>query len=220
MLEQTINQLRSVFRGELIQPGDAAYDSARKVYNAMIDKRPKLIARCVDVADVMAAVRFGRENELLTAVRGGGHNAGGLGVCDNGLVIDLSRMKGIRVDPAARTVQVEGGCLWAEVDHATHAFGMATPSGTVCSTGVAGLTLGGGIGHLTRTYGLTIDNLLAGLNVCLSGRRSNARFRAMARSISAPGTTPSFTKPCDTTTAFDPFTELLSCLGKKYNIRY
>jgi len=151
MPTQCIDRLRGTIRGELIQPTDATYDSARKVYNAMIDKRPKLIARCVDVADGMAAVQFGRENEMLTAVRGGGHNGGGLGICDDGLVIDLSRMKGIRVDPSARTVRVEGGCVWADVDHATHAFGLATPSGTVASTGVAGLTLGGGIGHLTRT---------------------------------------------------------------------
>src|SRR5262250_2697652 len=114
MPEQNIDQLRSIFRGELIQPTDAAYDSARKVYNAMIDKRPKLIARCVDVADVMAAVQFGREKEMLTAVRGGGHNGGGLGICDDGLVIDLSRMKGIRVDPSAHTVQIAGGCVWGD----------------------------------------------------------------------------------------------------------
>ena len=109
MPTQTIDQLRNFFRGDLIQPTDTVYDSARKVYNAMIDKRPKLIARCVDAADVTAAVQFGRENEMLTAVRGGGHNGGGLGICDDGLVIDLSRMKGIRVDPSARTVCVEGG---------------------------------------------------------------------------------------------------------------
>ncbi|HET7103636.1 MAG TPA: FAD-binding oxidoreductase [Terracidiphilus sp.] len=167
--EPSIGELRKVFRGELLQPADAAYDAARKVHNGMIDRHPKLIARCCDVADVMAAVRFGRERDMLTAVRGGGHNAGGFGVCDNGLVIDLSRLKGIRVDPAARTVRVEGGCVWADVDHATHAFGMATPSGTVGSTGVAGLTLGGGIGHLTRTYGLTIDNLLSADMVLADG---------------------------------------------------
>lgn len=167
--EPSIGELRKVFRGELIQPADAAYDAARKVHNGMIDRHPKLIARCCDVADVMAAVRFGRERDMLTAVRGGGHNAGGFGVCDGGLVIDLSRLKGIRVDPAARTVRVEGGCVWADVDHATHAFGMATPSGTVGSTGVAGLTLGGGIGHLTRTYGLTIDNLLSADMVLADG---------------------------------------------------
>lgn len=160
-MSKTFEDLRGSFRGELIQPADEAYVSARKVYNAMIDKRPRLIARCVDVADVIAAVNYGRENGLLTAIRGGGHNGGGLGSCDDGLVIDLSRMKGIRVDPAARSVRVEGGCVWGDVDHATHAFGLATPCGFISSTGVAGLTLGGGIGYLTRKYGLTIDNLLA-----------------------------------------------------------
>ena len=158
---QSVDQLKNSFRGELIQPADAAYDSVRKVYNGMIDKRPQLIARCVDVADVMAAVQFGRENQMLTAIRGGGHNGAGLGTCDDGLVIDLSPMKGIRVDPAARTVRVGAGCVWGDVDHATHAFGMAVPSGFISTTGVAGLTLGGGIGYLTRQYGLTIDNLLS-----------------------------------------------------------
>ena len=167
---QSIDELRSSFRGELIQPSDAAYDSARKVYNGMIDKRPKLIARCADVADVMSAVQFGRENEMLTAIRGGGHNGGGLGICDGGLVVDLSRMKGVRVDPAARTVRVGGGCVWGDVDHATHAFGMATPSGFISTTGVAGLTLGGGIGYLARRYGLTIDNLLSVDVVLADGR--------------------------------------------------
>jgi FAD binding domain/Berberine and berberine like len=161
MPAQSIDQLKSSFRGELIQPADAGYESARKVYNGMIDKHPRLIARCVDVADVMAAVNFGRENGLLTAIRGGGHNGAGLGTCDDGLVIDLSRMKGIRVDPAAKKVRVEAGCVWGDVDHATHAFGMATPCGFISTTGVAGLTLGGGIGYLTRQYGLTIDNLLS-----------------------------------------------------------
>ena len=158
--EEHIESLKSCLRGELIEPGDAEYDAARKVYNGMIDRRPRLIARCRDVADVIAAVNFARDNLLLLAIRGGGHNAGGLGVCDDGLVIDLSRMKGIRVDPEARTVRVEGGCVWGDVDHATHAFGLATPSGFISSTGVAGLTLGGGIGHLTRSCGLTVDNLL------------------------------------------------------------
>ena len=157
----SVEQLRARFRGQIVRPGDAAYDSARKVYNAMIDKRPGVIARCVDVADVIAAVEYGRENQMLTAIRGGGHNGGGLGTCDDGLVIDLSGMKGVRVDPAAGTVQVAGGCVWGDVDHATHPFGMATPSGFISTTGVAGLTLGGGIGYLTREYGLTIDNLLS-----------------------------------------------------------
>lgn len=156
-----IDQLKSSFRGELIRPGDAAYDSARKIYNGMIEKRPSLIARCVDVADVIAAVKFGAGSGMLTAIRGGGHNGAGLCTCDDGLVIDLSRMKGIRVNPAEKTVRVEGGCVWGDVDHATHAFGMATPSGFISSTGVGGLTLGGGIGYLSRRYGLTIDNLLS-----------------------------------------------------------
>src|SRR5580704_19288243 len=144
MTAQTIDQLKISFRGELIQPADADYEAARKVYNGMIDKHPRLIARCVDVADVIAAVEFGRENKLLTAIRGGGHNGAGLGTCDDGLVIDLSPMKGVRVDPAARTVRVAAGCVWGDVYHATHAFGMAMPSGSITTTGVAGLSRGGG----------------------------------------------------------------------------
>src|SRR5271167_1159963 len=170
MIADSIDQLKSSFRGELIQPTDAAYEFARKVHNGMIDKRPALIARCVDVADVIAAVQFGAAKGMLTAIRGGGHNGAGLGTCDDGLVIDLSRMKGIRVDPAHRTVRVEAGCVWGDVDHATHAFGMATPCGFVSSTGVGGLTLGGGIGYLTRRFGLTIDNLLAVDMVLADGR--------------------------------------------------
>ena len=167
---QFIDQLKSSFRGELIQQNDAAYEFARKVYNGMIDKHPRLIARCVDVADVIAAVRFGVDSGMLTAIRGGGHNGGGLGTCDDGLVIDLSRMKGIRVNPADKTVRVEAGCVWGDVDHATHAFGMATPCGFISTTGVSGLTLGGGIGYLTRKYGLTIDNLLSVDMVLADGR--------------------------------------------------
>jgi FAD/FMN-containing dehydrogenase len=158
--ESTILEFRQSLRGELIQRGDKGYDGARKVYNAMIDRHPGLIARCADVADVITTVNFGRENNLLVSVRGGGHNAGGLGVCDDGLVIDLSRINYTRVDPAAHTVRVGGGCTWADVDHATHAFGLATPTGTISSTGVGGLALGGGVGHLTRKCGLTIDNIL------------------------------------------------------------
>ncbi len=161
MAEPALDQLKSSFRGELIGPSDAAYESARKVYNGMIDKRPRLIARCGDVADVIAAVQFGVATGMLTAIRGGGHNGAGLGTCDDGLVIDLSRMKGIRVNPAEKTVRVEAGCVWGDVDHATHAFGMAVPCGFISTTGVAGLTLGGGIGYLSRRYGLTIDNLLS-----------------------------------------------------------
>src|SRR5262245_10350875 len=157
----SLDQLRSSIRGAIVQPGDAAYDTARKVYNGMIDKRPALVVRCADVADVIAAVNYARSNGMLTAIRGGGHNGGGLGTCDDGIVIDLSAMKGIRVDPIARTVRAGAGCLWGDVDHATHAFGLAVPCGIISTTGVGGLTLGGGIGHLTRAHGLTIDNLLS-----------------------------------------------------------
>jgi len=162
--------LRASFRGELILPGDGGYEAARKVYNAMIDRRPGLIARCADVADVIAAVGLAREGGHLLAVRGGGHNGPGLGVCDQGIVVDLSRMRGIRVDPRNSTVRVEGGCVWGDVDHATHAFGLAVPSGFVSTTGVGGLTLGGGIGYLSRKYGLTIDSLLAVDMVLADGR--------------------------------------------------
>ncbi len=153
--------LQAEMRGPVIQPGDAGYDEARAVYNAMIDRRPAAIARCADVADVMTAVRFAGGNGQTVSVRGGGHNAAGLGVWDDALVIDLSAMRGVTVNPAARTVRAEGGCVWGDVDHATGGFGLATPSGIVSSTGVAGLTLGGGIGNLARRYGLTVDNLLA-----------------------------------------------------------
>jgi FAD/FMN-containing dehydrogenase len=155
-----ITQFSALLRGRIVKPGDADYEASRRLYNAMIDRRPALIVQCRDVADVMHSVDFAREQSLLLAVRGGGHNGGGLGSCDDGLVIDLSALKGIRVDAEARTVRVEGGCTWGDVDHATHAFGMATPSGIIGSTGVGGLTLGGGIGHLTRRYGLSVDNLL------------------------------------------------------------
>src|SRR5712692_3445515 len=152
--------LKASLRGELIQLGDEGYDAARTVYNGMIDKRPALIARCADVADVIAAVNFARENKLLVSIRGGGHNAGGLGICEDGLVIDLSLIRYTHVDPVARTVRVEGGSTWGDVDHATHAFGLATPSGIISTTGVGGLTSGGGLGHLTRPCGLSIDNVL------------------------------------------------------------
>jgi FAD/FMN-containing dehydrogenase len=171
----SVDNLRAGFRGKIIQPGDADYDVSRKVYNAMIDRRPRLIAGCADVADVIAALRFGREHDLRIAVRGGGHNAGGLGVCDDGLVIDLSAIRYVRVDPKAGTVRVGGGCTWGDVDHATHGFGLATPSGFISTTGVGGLTLGGGMGHLTRKCGLTIDNLLEADVVLADGTFVTAR---------------------------------------------
>ena len=158
--ESTIETFASTIRGELVFPQDSNYNDARKVYNAMINKHPGLIVKCVDVADVINSVNFGRENNLLVAVRGGGHNGGGLGICDDGLVIDLSGIKFIRVDTSNNTVRVGGGNLWGEVDHATYPFGLAVPAGIISSTGVGGLTLGGGVGHLSRKYGLTIDNLL------------------------------------------------------------
>ncbi|GEO04209.1 oxidoreductase [Adhaeribacter aerolatus] len=157
-------------RGKLIEPQDADYETCRKVYNGMIDKHPTMIARCLDEADVIAAVNFARENDMLVAVRGGGHNGAGLGMCDGGLVIDLSLMKGSHVDPAAGTVQVQGGCTLGDVDHATHAFGMALPMGIQSTTGIAGLTLGGGVGHLSRRCGLTIDNLLEADVVLANGQ--------------------------------------------------
>jgi FAD/FMN-containing dehydrogenase len=159
--ETSLQNFRTNLRGKLVEPKDKAYDECRKVYNAMIDKKPRMIVQCADVADVITCVNFARENNILLAVRSGGHNAGGLGICDDGLVIDLSLMKYTNVDPVAKTVIAGGGCTWGDIDHATHAFGLATPSGIVSTTGVGGLTLGGGIGHLSRHYGLTIDNLLS-----------------------------------------------------------
>jgi FAD/FMN-containing dehydrogenase len=158
--EQAVNAFAAQLHGELIQPSDANYDDARKVYNGMIDKRPALIARCTDTNDVINAVNFGRNNQMTVAIRSGGHNGPGLGTCDDGLVIDLSQMRGIHVDPSNSTVRVEGGCVWGDVDKATHEFGLAVPSGIISSTGVGGLALGGGTGYLSRHYGLTIDNLL------------------------------------------------------------
>jgi FAD binding domain/Berberine and berberine like len=151
----------AAFRGAVIQDGDADYESARQIWNASIDKRPGLIARCSGLADVIVAVRFARERGLLAAIRGGGHNVGGRALCDGGIVIDLSRMKGIHVDPAARRALVQPGVLLGELDRETHVFGLAVPTGVVSKTGVAGLTLGGGVGWLARKYGLTCDNVLS-----------------------------------------------------------
>jgi len=162
------------FGGKLIGPDDASYEEARKVYNAMIDKRPGLIAQCASPDDVAKVVAFARDHELLLAVRGGGHNGAGLGTCDDGVVIDLSLLKGVEVDPKAMTVRVGGGCTWGEVDRATGEHGLATPSGIISTTGVGGLTLGGGLGHLTRKCGLTIDNLLEAELVLANGDRVRA----------------------------------------------
>ena len=160
MNDDIIAKFAQHHRGPVIARTHPEYEEARKLYNAMIDKRPLVIARCADAADVMAAVTFGRDSRLPIAVRGGGHNGPGFGSVDDGLVIDLSMMKGVRVDPAKRTVRVGAGCLTGEVDHATAAFGQAVPFGVVSTTGVSGLTLSGGHGYLSRQYGLTVDNLL------------------------------------------------------------
>lgn len=165
-----VTQLESALRGQLIRKGDTTYEQVRQLYNAMIDKHPALIAKCNDTADVISAVRFAREEHLTVAIRGGGHNGAGLALADDGLVIDLSPMKGIQVDPQTRTARVQAGCTWGDVDHATAPFGLAVPSGFISTTGVGGLTLGGGLGYLTRAYGLTIDNLLAVNMVLANGR--------------------------------------------------
>jgi len=154
-------QLKGQVRGDVIVPGDARYDEARKVYNAMIDKRPAAVVRCTGVADVIAAVRTAYTLGMPISVRGGGHSVPGFGTADGALVVDLVRMRGIRVDPRAKTVRAEGGATWGDFNHANHAFGLATTGGIISTTGIAGLTLGGGIGHLTRGHGLSLDNLIS-----------------------------------------------------------
>ncbi len=165
-----VADLRAAFRGRLIEPRDADFEEARRVWNRHIDKRPSLIARCSGTADVVEAVTFARRNHLVVAVRGGGHNVGGRGVCDDGLVIDLSAMREVRVDPQARTVRVQGGALLGDVDRETHVHGLAVPLGVVSKTGVGGLALGGGLGWLMRQHGLTLDNILACEVVLADGR--------------------------------------------------
>jgi FAD/FMN-containing dehydrogenase len=181
--EATVEQFKVALRGELIQHGDPGYDEARKVYNGMIDKHPRMIARC---ADVIASVNFARDNDVLLALRGGGHNGAGWAVADDALVIDLSAMKGVRVDPQEGTVRVEGGATWGDVDHATHAFELAVPTGIVSTTGVAGLILGGGHGYLARNYGLAIDNLLEADVVSADGHLSSGPARKSMRTSSGP----------------------------------
>ncbi len=167
---QRIQQFREELRGRLSCPDDEGYDNARKIFNGMIDRRPAAIVQCAGVADVIAAVHFARQTDLLVAVRGGGHNVTGNAVCDNGLVIDLSTMKSVRVDPQNRTARAEGGATWGGFDHETQAFGLATTGGIVPSTGIAGLTLGGGLGYLNRKFGLACDNLLSADVVTADGR--------------------------------------------------
>ena len=170
LTESTLDEFSSDFRGELMSPETPGYDKARRLWNAMIDKRPALIARCTGVADVMKAVDLARERDLVVAVRGGGHNVAGLATVDDGIVIDLSSMNAVHVDPDAGTARVQGGALWADVDHETQAFGLATPSGIISTTGVGGLTLGGGFGWLSRKHGLSADNLQSANLVTAGGR--------------------------------------------------
>jgi hypothetical protein len=174
LAEATAEELRARLRGELICLQDAAYEEARKVYNGMIDRRPAAIIRCADVADVIAAVGLARDEGLDLSVRGGSHSVPGFGTNDDGVVCDLSAMRGMRVDSEARTVRAEGGCTWGDLDHATHAFGLATTGGIISTTGIAGLTLGGGIGHLARGHGLSCDNLISADVVTAEGRLLSA----------------------------------------------
>jgi FAD/FMN-containing dehydrogenase len=216
--EDAITKLKATVRGTVIEPQDKNYDDACKVYNGMIHKRPRLIVRCVDMADVICSVNFAREHDVLLAIRGGGHNAGGLGTCDDGLVIDMSGIKYTRIDPTARTAMVGGGCTWGDVDHATHGFGLATPSGILSTTGVGGLSLGGGLGHLTRKCGLSIDNLISADMVLADGNfvRANAEsnpdlFWAIRGGGGNFGVVTSFTfklHPIDTVYAGPMFWEL------------
>ncbi len=168
--EAAVAELKAHFRSALLRPGDAGYDAARSIWNGMIDKRPGLIARCTGSADVIAAVNFARIHRLLLAVRGGGHNVAGNALCDGGLVIDLSQMRGVQVDPRARIARVQPGSILGDLDHETQVFGLATPSGMVSKTGIAGLTLGGGFGWLSRKYGLACDNVLSVDVVTADGR--------------------------------------------------
>jgi FAD/FMN-containing dehydrogenase len=168
--EKAIQEFQTGMRGDVLRPDDAGYDEARRLWNGMFDRRPAVIARCTGAADVMAAVNFARENRLAIAVRGGGHSLPGQSVCDGGLMIDLSPMNSVRVDPSKRTVRAGGGCLWGAVDHETAAFGLATVGGTVSHTGIGGLTLGGGFGWLGRKYGFVVDNLLSVDIVTADGR--------------------------------------------------
>ena len=174
MAKLTIQQLQDQVHGAVITPADEGYDGARRVYNAMIDKRPRVIVQTADVEDVKAAVTFAREGALAIAVRGGGHSVPGFGTGDDAVVIDLSRMRGVRVDPEKRTARAEGGATWGDFNDATHVYGLATTGGIISTTGVAGLTLGGGIGYLARGFGLSCDNLLSAEVVTADGRQLTA----------------------------------------------
>ena len=170
MTTATMEQIQEQVRGDVITPSDASYEEARRVYNAMIDRRPEVVVQCANAGDVMTAVRYAREHHLDIAIRGGGHSVPGFGTVDGGLVIDLSRMRGVRVDPDNRTARAEGGATWGDFNAATYAFGLATTGGIISTTGVAGLTLGGGIGYLCRGLGFSSDNLVSADVVTADGR--------------------------------------------------
>ena len=170
MASLDLQPLRATFRGDVFTPPDSGYDAARQIWNASINKRPAVIARCSGIADIVSALRFGRDKNLLTAIRGGGHNVGGRALCDDGLVIDLSRMRAAHVDAPTQKVRVQGGATLGDMDSETHVFGLAVPSGIIPKTGVAGLTLGGGVGWLIRKYGMTVDNLLSAQLVFADGQ--------------------------------------------------
>ena len=165
-----LKSFRSAFQGQIFEPADAGYNEARQIWNASVSKRPSVIARCSGVADVIAAIHFARANNIVTAIRGGGHNVGGRALCDDGLVIDLSRMRAVFVDDANRRVRVQGGATLGDIDRETHVFGLAVPCGIVPKTGIGGLTLGGGVGWLIRKYGMSIDNLLSAQVVTAEGK--------------------------------------------------
>ena len=177
MTKPTLDQLRGACRGQLVTPGDADYAAARKVHNGMIDRRPAVIVRAADIADVIATVGYARDGGLDLSIRGGAHSVPGFGTNDGGVVLDLARLKGIRVDPQNRTVRADGGCTWGDFFHATYPFGLATTGGIISTTGIGGLTLGGGIGHLARGHGLSIDNLLSADVVTADGKRVVASER-------------------------------------------
>jgi FAD/FMN-containing dehydrogenase len=168
--DASVQAFLSSLRGNAVRPGDVNYETARKVYNGMIDRKPWMVVRCADVADVIHSVNFAREEGLSLAIRGGGHSVPGFGTCDDGLVVDLGTMKGVRVDPKRRTARFQTGCTWGDADHATHAFGLATPGGVISTTGLSGLTLGGGFGYLTRRYGLSCDNVVSADVVTADGK--------------------------------------------------
>src|SRR4051812_19664144 len=169
-----IDDLKSTIRGQLLRPGEASFDEARSIWNAMIDRHPAMILRCAGAADVRRGVAFARDNDLPLAIRGGGHNIGGSALCDDGVALDMSSMKSVRIDPVAQRAYVEPGATLHDFDHEAQAFGLATPLGINSTTGVAGLTLGGGFGWLSRKYGMTVDNLLSADIVTADGELLHA----------------------------------------------